>query len=69
MPRVKKGKALVTPGIRPDTLFVYMGFGAKAGAKTAATTHGIHSGNLLPHVTSPVSGTVVHTAGVTLSRA
>lgn len=65
----EKGKALVTAGIRPDTLFVYMGFGAKAGAKTAATTHGIHCGNLLPHVTSPISGTVVHTAGVTLSRA
>lgn len=65
----EKGKALVTAGIRPDTLFVYMGFGAKAGAKTAATTHGIHCGNLLPHVTSPVSGTVVHTAGVTLRRA
>ncbi|POT58484.1 thiosulfate reductase PhsA [Citrobacter amalonaticus] len=65
----EKGKALVTAGIRPDTLFVYMGFGARAGAKTAATTHGIHCGNLLPHVTSPVSGTVVHTAGVTLSRA
>lgn len=65
----EKGKALVTAGIRPDTLFVYMGFGAKAGARTAATTHGIHCGNLLPHVTSPVSGTVVHTAGVTLSRA
>ncbi|WP_373562582.1 hypothetical protein, partial [Klebsiella pneumoniae] len=29
----------------------------------------IHCGNLLPHVTSPVSGTVVHTAGVTLRRA
>ena len=29
----EKGKALVTAGIRPDTLFVYMGFGAKAGAK------------------------------------
>lgn len=65
----EKGRALVTPAIRPDTVFVYMGFGAKAGAKTAATTHGIHCGNLLPHVTSPVSGTVVHTAGVTLSRA
>lgn len=65
----EKGKALITAGIRPDTLFVYMGFGAKAGAKTAATTHGIHCGNLLPHVTSPVSGTVVHTAGVTLRRA
>lgn len=65
----EKGKALATAGIRPDTLFVYMGFGAKAGAKTAATTHGIHCGNLLPHVTSPVSGTVVHTAGVTLRRA
>ncbi|GDP02495.1 thiosulfate reductase PhsA [Escherichia coli] len=65
----EKGRALVTPGIRPDTVFVYMGFGAKTGAKTAATTHGIHCGNLLPHVTSPVSGTVVHTAGITLSRA
>ncbi|EKS7792964.1 thiosulfate reductase PhsA [Edwardsiella piscicida] len=65
----EKGRALVTPAIRPDTLFVYMGFGAKAGARTEATRHGIHCGNLLPHETSPVSGTVVHTAGVTLSRA
>lgn len=65
----EKGRALITSGIRQDTLFVYMGFGAKAGAKTAATTHGIHCGNLLPNVTSPVSGTVVHTSGVTLRRA
>ncbi|GKX54252.1 thiosulfate reductase [Leminorella grimontii] len=64
----EKGTALVTPAIRPDTLFVYMGFGAKAGAKTAATTHGVHCGNLLPHETSPVCGTNVHTAGVQLSR-
>ncbi|MGY0162395.1 thiosulfate reductase PhsA [Edwardsiella tarda] len=65
----ERGRALVTPAIRPDTLFVYMGFGAKAGARTAATSHGIHCGNLLPHVISPVSGTVVHTSGVNLSRA
>lgn len=65
----EKGRALVTLAIRPDTLFVYMGFGAKAGARTTASRHGIHCGNLLPHATSPVSGTVVHTAGVTLRRA
>lgn len=64
----EKGRALVTPAIRPDTLFVYMGFGAKAGAKTAATTHGIHCGNLLPHEISPVCGTDVHTSGVQLAR-
>lgn len=64
----EKGRALVTSAIRPDTLFVYMGFGAKTGAKTAATTHGIHCGNLLPHEISPVCGTDVHTSGVQLTR-
>ncbi|KFC00382.1 thiosulfate reductase [Trabulsiella guamensis ATCC 49490] len=64
----EKGRALITSAIRQDTLFVYMGFGSKAGAKTAATVHGIHCGNLLPNVTSPVTGTVVHTSGVTLRR-
>ncbi|SUB82134.1 Sulfur reductase chain A [Pragia fontium] len=64
----EKGRARVTPAIRPDTLFVYMGFGAKTGAKTEATTHGIHCGNLLPHEISPVCGTDVHTSGVQLSR-
>lgn len=62
------GRALVTKAIRPDTLFVYMGFGSKAGAKTTATLHGIHCGNLLPHEISPVCGTDVHTSGVKLSR-
>lgn len=64
----EQGRALVTPAIRPDTLFVYMGFGAKAGAKTAATARGIHCGNLLPHEISPVCGTDVHTSGVQLRR-
>ncbi len=56
MLRVKrKRKALVTPGIRPDTLFVYMGFGA-VPAKTAARRHTVSTvANLPPHVTSPVS--------------
>ncbi len=65
----EKAHALITEGIRPDTVFVYMGSGAKAGAKTAATTTGVHCGNLLPHEISPVSGTDVHTSGVRISRA
>lgn len=65
----EKGKALVTTATRPDTVFVYMGGGAKAGFKTPGTHDGIHCGNLLPHKVSPVTGTNVHTTGVLLEKA
>ncbi|MGL4833598.1 MAG: hypothetical protein ACRCXH_04170, partial [Shewanella sp.] len=60
--------ALVTPGIRPDTLFAYMGFGSKNKELVRATGKGIHCGNLLPHATAPVCGMNIHTTGVTLAK-
>ncbi|QSX33159.1 thiosulfate reductase PhsA [Shewanella avicenniae] len=65
----EEGKALVTKGIRPDTVFAYMGFGSKNRELTRATGKGIHCGNLLPHQTAPISGMCVHTTGVKLEKA
>ncbi|WP_095497403.1 thiosulfate reductase PhsA [Paraferrimonas haliotis] len=62
------GKALVTPGIRPDTVFAYMGFGSKNEELKRAYGKGIHCGNLLPDVTSPIAGMNIHTAGVKVEK-
>ncbi|QIZ77609.1 thiosulfate reductase PhsA [Ferrimonas lipolytica] len=63
------GVALVTPGIRPDTVFAYMGFGSKNKELARAYGRGVHCGNLLPHVISPVTGMSLHTAGVSVAKA
>lgn len=63
------GHALVTKGIRPDTVFAYMGFGSKNKELTRASGKGVHCGNLLPHATAPVCGMCVHTTGVKLEKA
>ena len=65
----EEGHALVTPGIRPDTVFAYMGFGSKNKELARATGKGVHCGNLLPHVTSPVTGMNLHTTGVKIEKA
>ncbi|MCF1437670.1 MAG: molybdopterin-dependent oxidoreductase, partial [Shewanella sp.] len=64
----EEGHALVTPGIRPDTVFAYMGFGSKNKELSRATGKGVHCGNLLPHVTSPVTGMTLHTTGVKIAK-
>ncbi|MBW3166364.1 thiosulfate reductase PhsA [Ferrimonas balearica] len=64
----EEGHALLTPGIRPDTVFAYMGFGSKNKELARATGRGVHCGNLLPHVTSPVTGMNLHTTGVKISK-
>lgn len=66
---VEEGKALITRGIRPDTLFAYMGFGSKNRELVRASGKGIHCGNLLPNMTAPVCGMNVHTTGVILEKA
>ncbi|GAB1100558.1 MAG: hypothetical protein Sw2LagPseu_21110 [Shewanella algae] len=65
----EEGHALVTKGIRPDTVFAYMGFGSKNKELARATGKGVHCGNLLPNVTAPVCGMNVHTTGVKLEKA
>lgn len=62
------GHAFVTSAIHPNTVFTYMGFGAKAGANIGAARNGVHCGNLLSHEISPVCGTDVHTSGVKINR-
>ncbi|WP_137227093.1 thiosulfate reductase PhsA [Shewanella sp. MEBiC00475] len=64
----EEGTALVTPGIRQDTVFAYMGFGSKNKEMVKASGKGIHCGNLLPNVISPVCGMCLHTTGVKLER-
>ncbi|WP_419176452.1 thiosulfate reductase PhsA [Desulfosediminicola sp.] len=64
----EEGSALVTPGIRPDTVFAYMGFGSKNKELKRAYDRGIHCGNLLPHITAPVCGMNLHTSGVKIEK-
>ncbi|GAA4891697.1 thiosulfate reductase PhsA [Ferrimonas pelagia] len=64
----EQGTALITQGIRPDTVFAYMGFGAKNPELKRATGRGVHCGNLLPHSVAPICGMSLHTAGVTLRK-
>ncbi|MFS1424841.1 thiosulfate reductase PhsA [Shewanella sp. 10N.286.48.B5] len=64
----EEGHALVTPGIRPDTVFAYMGCGSKNKELARATGKGIHCGNLLPDITAPVTGMNLHTTGVKIAK-
>ena len=65
----EEGTALVTPGIRSDTVFAYMGFGSKNKELKRAYNRGIHCGHLLPDVTAPVCGMSLHTTGVSVQKA
>ena len=64
----EEGAALVTPGIRKDTVFAYMGFGSKNRELKRAHDRGIHCGQLLPDVTAPVCGMNLHTTGVKIEK-
>ncbi|MCG9755447.1 thiosulfate reductase PhsA [Shewanella insulae] len=64
----EEGTALVTPGIRQDTVFAYMGFGSKNKELARATGKGVHCGNLLPNKTAPICGMNIHTTGITLAK-
>lgn len=63
------GEALVTVGIRQDTVFAYFGFGHVSKGLKRAYGKGINGGSLLPHFTSPVVGMNLHTTGVKIKKA
>lgn len=63
------GKALVTEGIRKDTVFTYFGFGRISPALKRAYNQGLNSNMVLPTVNSPVLGMTLHTCPVTVTKA
>ena len=63
------GEALLTVGIRKDTVFAYFGFGHVSKGLKRAYGKGVNGGTLLPHFTSPVVGMNLHTSGVKVRKA
>ena len=64
----QRGKALVTEGIREDSVFVYMGFGHVSKDMKRAYGKGINSNYLYPSFTSPRSGMDLHVVGVKVRK-
>ena len=61
-------KAHVTEGVRPDTVFCYMGFGRVSPGLKRAYKKGINSNLMIPTSIVPVCGSSLQTAGVTLKK-
>jgi len=63
----QRGKALVTKGVREDTVFVYMGFGHMS-KDLRHYGKGIHSNALYPSFTGKNSGMDLHVVGVKVRK-
>ncbi|MBE0495508.1 MAG: thiosulfate reductase PhsA [Campylobacterales bacterium] len=63
----QRGKALVTEGIREDTVFAYMGFG-HISKDLRHHSKGIHSNALYPSFTGQNSGMDLHVVGVKIRK-
>jgi thiosulfate reductase/polysulfide reductase chain A len=63
----QKGKALVTKGVREDTIFAYFGFG-HISKDLRHYGKGINSNSLYPSFTSPASGMDLHVYGVKVRK-
>jgi len=64
----ERTKALVTEGIREDTVFAYFGFGRVSKGLSRAHGKGLNGGNLLAHRIAPVTGMSVHVTGVKIRK-
>ena len=64
----ERGKALLTEGVRPDTVYCYFGFGRLSAGMKRAYKQGINSCQVLPVVTSPVCGATLLNTGVTITK-
>jgi len=65
----QKGKALVTKGVREDTVFAYFGFGHISKELKRAYGKGVNSNSLYSPLVSPNSGMNLHVVGVKVKKA
>lgn len=65
----EKATVFITEGIRPDTLFAYMGFGRETPKLKRADGKGTSSSKLLSLEEAPVCGTMITNVGVDIVRA
>lgn len=65
----QKGKALITKGVREDTIFAYFGFGHISKELKRAYGKGVNSNALYSPLVSPNSGMNLHVAGVKVRKA
>lgn len=64
----QRGRVLVTPGVRPDTVFSYFGFGRVSPGLKRAYKKGLAANMVLPQSFAPVCATALHTTAVTVRR-
>lgn len=65
----EKAKMFVTEGVRPDTLFVYMGFGRESKELKRTNGMGLSQSKLLPLTKGPICGTMITNVGVKIVKA
>jgi thiosulfate reductase/polysulfide reductase chain A len=65
----EKATAFITEGIRPDTLFVYMGFGRESEKLTRTNGIGTSQGKLLSLQKGPVCSTMITNIGARIIKA
>ena len=63
-----KTKVFITEGIRPDTLFSYMGFGRKSPRLGLANEKGMNPSSVLPLSIAPICGTMITNCGVRIAK-
>ena len=64
-----KTKIFITEGIRPDTLFSYMGFGRQSPRLSRANEKGMNPSKLLSLHIAPVCGSMITNCGVNITKA
>ena len=64
----EKATVFVTEGIRPDTLFSYMGFGRDSSRLERTNGVGTNLSKLLPLVKGPVCSTMITNVGVKITK-
>jgi len=65
----EKATVFITEGIRPDTLFAYMGFGRESSKLERTNGVGTNLSKLLPLVKGPVCSTMITNVGVKIVKA